>query len=138
MLLATENMEKKYYSIKEVSEMMNLPASTLRFWEKSIPMLSPGKTNGGRRSYEQKDIDLLNEIKYLIDEKHLTLAGVNERLASSKKTTDEKRLKAIQTLESIRAELMAICRELNGREALADELIIDGDSSISDEEQSNI
>ena len=130
-------MEKKYYSIKEVSEMLNLPASTLRFWEKSIPMLAPGKTNSGRRSYEQKDIDLLNEIKYLIDEKHLTLAGVNERLVSSKKTTDEKRLKAIQTLESIRSELMAIRRELNALEAVANELIIDGDNSAS-EEQSNL
>jgi DNA-binding transcriptional MerR regulator len=130
-------MEKKYYSIKEVSEMLNLPASTLRFWEKSIPMLAPGKTNGGRRSYEQKDIDLLNEIKYLIDEKHLTLAGVNERLVSSKKTTDEKRLKAIQTLESIRGELMAIRRELNALEAVANELIIDGDNFVS-EEQSNL
>lgn len=126
-------MEKKYYSIKEVSEMLNLPASTLRFWEKSIPMLAPGKTNSGRRSYEQKDIDLLNEIKYLIDEKHLTLAGVNERLVSSKKTTDEKRLKAIQTLESIRSELMAIRRELNALEAVANELIIDGDNSASEE-----
>jgi DNA-binding transcriptional MerR regulator len=100
-------------------------------------MLAPGKTNGGRRSYEQKDIDLLNEIKYLIDEKHLTLAGVNERLVSSKKTTDEKRLKAIQTLESIRSELMAIRRELNALEAVANELIIDGDNSAS-EEQSNL
>jgi hypothetical protein len=56
---------------------------------------------------------------------------------SSKKTTDEKRLKAIQTLESIRSELMAIRRELNALEAVANELIIDGDNSAS-EEKSNL
>ena len=40
-------MEKKYHSIKEVSEMLNLPQSTLRFWEKEIDILEPNKSKGG-------------------------------------------------------------------------------------------
>ena len=115
-------MEKKYHSIKEVSEMLNLPQSTLRFWE--IDILEPNKSKGGTRRYIQKDIDLLQQIKFLIEEQHLTLAGVNERL-SNHREVDEKRIKVIETLESVRKELMAIRLELNGHEALASETIVD-------------
>ena len=55
-------MEKKYYSIREVAEKIGEPQSTLRFWEKEIPLLNPGKSAGGTRRYVQKDIDLLKEI----------------------------------------------------------------------------
>lgn len=115
---------KKYYSIREVANELKLPQSTLRFWEKEIPLLNPNKSAGGTRRYIQKDIDLLLQIKFLIEDQHLTLAGVNERLANHR-DVDEKRLKVIQTLKSVRKELMAIRLELNGHEALAEEVIID-------------
>ena len=117
-------MEKKYYSIREVSEKIGEPQSTLRFWEKEINLLNPGKSPGGTRRYVQSDIDLLLQIKFLIDEQHLTLDGVNERLTKHR-STDEKRMKIIQTLKSVRKELMAIRKELNVHEALAEEVIID-------------
>ena len=117
-------MEKKYFSIKEVSEKLNLPASTLRFWEKEIDALCPQKSAGGVRRYVQKDIELLMQIKFLIEEQHLTLVGVNERLTKYREV-DERRMKVIHNLQSIKKELQAIRRELNFHEALADELIID-------------
>ncbi len=125
-------MEKKYYSIREVAEKIGEPQSTLRFWEKEINILNPGKSAGGTRRYVQKDIDLLQQIKFLIEEQHLTLDGVNERL-SKHRNEDEKRMKIIQTLKSVRKELMAIRKELNQHEALASELIID--ENIKDENE---
>ncbi len=116
--------DKKYYSIREVADELKIPKSTLRFWENEIPYLKPGKSAGGTRRYVQKDIDLLKQIKFLIEDQHLTLAGVNERLANHR-DVDEKRLKVIQTLKSVRKELMNIRLELNGHEALAEEVIID-------------
>ena len=116
--------DKKYYSIREVADELKVPQSTLRFWEKEIPSLKPGKSAGGTRRYVQKDIDLLKQIKFLIEDQHLTLAGVNERLANHR-NIDERRMKVIQTLKSVRKELMAIRLELNGHEALAEEVIID-------------
>ena len=116
--------EKKYYSIKEVSETLNLPQSTLRFWEKEIDILKPNKSKGGTRRYIQKDIDLLQQIKFLVEKQHLTLAGVNERL-SNHREVDEKRIKVIETLKTVRKELMAIRLELNEHEALASETIVD-------------
>ena len=121
-------MEKKYYSIREVADKLKVPQSTLRFWEKEIHILQPGKSAGGTRRYVQKDIDLLKQIKFLIEDQHLTLAGVNERLASHR-DIDEKRMKVIEKLKEVRKELQAIRLELNAREAFAEELIVDDNSN---------
>ena len=95
-------MHEEFYMLdKEVANELKLPQSTLRFWEKEIPLLNPNKSAGGTRRYIQKDIDLLRQIKFLIEDQHLTLAGVNERLANHR-NVDEKRLKVIQTLKSVR------------------------------------
>ena len=118
-------MEKIYYSIREVADKLKVPQSTLRFWEKEIPLLNPAKSAGGTRRYVQKDIDLLQQIKFLIEDQHLTLAGVNDRLSSSRRNADEKRMRVIQKLESVRNELLAIRYELNYHEALAEEVIVE-------------
>lgn len=126
-------MEKKYYSIREVAEKIGEPQSTLRFWEKEIPLLNPGKSAGGTRRYVQKDIELLQQIKFLIDEQHLTLEGVKERLLNHSEE-DERRIKVIQKLQNVRKELLAIRLELNGHEAFDTEFVIDED----DKEDSEI
>ena len=43
-------MEKVYYKISEVSEMLDVPLSKLRYWEKVIPQLAPHKKEEGRVS----------------------------------------------------------------------------------------
>ena len=128
-------MEKKYYSIREVAEKIGEPQSTLRFWEKEIPLLNPGKSAGGTRRYVQKDIELLRQIKFLIDEQHLTLEGVKERLLNHSEE-DERRIKVIQKLQNVRKELLAIRLELNGHEAFDTEFVIDEDDK-EDSEISN-
>jgi DNA-binding transcriptional MerR regulator len=119
-------MEKKYFSIKEVSQMLDLPASTLRFWEKEISMLSPQKSRGGVRRYVHNDIELLKTIKSLIEIQHLTLIGVNERLEQNSSLEDRRR-KVIARLISIKKELQAIRRELNLHEAFETEFFIEED-----------
>ena len=125
-------MDKKYYSIREVADQLKVPQSTLRFWEKEINLLEPTKSAGGTRRYVQKDIDLLKQIKFLIEDQHLTLAGVNERL-SNHREEDEKRMKIIQHLKSVRKELLAIRLELNGREAFEEEFIVDDNLNTENE-----
>jgi hypothetical protein len=71
------------------------------------------------------DIELLKTIKSLIEIQHLTLIGVNERLEQNSSLEDRRR-KVIDRLISIKKELQAIRLELNCHEALAEEIIIDG------------
>jgi DNA-binding transcriptional MerR regulator len=58
-------LSKKYYTIGEVSELMDLPSHVLRFWEKSFPAIKPQKARG-RRYYKIDDIDRLNLIKKML------------------------------------------------------------------------
>lgn len=117
-------MEKIYYTISEVAERFHLEQSTLRFWETQFRQLRPHRSSKDTRRYTQADIDLVATIIYLKDECHLTLDGVRSRLDSTY-DADKKKAKVIERLRSIRSELVAIRRELNDREALASDTIID-------------
>ena len=55
MALNTNKVLKKYYSIKEVSEMLEIPESTLRYWEKEFKEISPKKNAKGVRHYTTDD-----------------------------------------------------------------------------------
>ena len=46
-----DSIDKRFYKIKEVSELLDLPASTLRFWETQFTILKPRRNDGGTRFY---------------------------------------------------------------------------------------
>lgn len=72
--------DKLFYSIAEVSKILQLPYSTLRYWEKEFKSLKPYKNKRGVRFYKWKDIDLLKKIVYLTKEKQYTLDGAKKAL----------------------------------------------------------
>ena len=59
-------IKKLYYSIGEVSKMVDLKSYVLRYWETEFKQLSPAKNRAGNRTYRQKDIDLIFKIKDLL------------------------------------------------------------------------
>jgi len=72
---------KKYYKIGEVSKMLNVPASTLRFWETEFKQLKPMKSKKGDRIYSLKDIALLKEIYVLTREKGIKIAKASKKVS---------------------------------------------------------
>src|SRR3954469_25224860 len=78
-----EQTEKLFYSISEVSEMFDLNASTLRFWEKEFDVLKPTKNKKGNRLFTQKDIDHIAQIVDLVKQKGFTIQGAKEQLKKS-------------------------------------------------------
>lgn len=74
--------EKEFYSIKEVAEMLGIPAYVLRYWEKEFPMLKPHRNRLGRRFYSRKDIDIARMIKVILYEQGYTIAGAKKKLAT--------------------------------------------------------
>lgn len=50
---------KKYYSIRKLSEMIDVSAQTLRNWEKSGKLIPDYKTSSGYRYYSQEQIDAI-------------------------------------------------------------------------------
>ena len=68
-------VKKLYYSIGEVSEMTNLKSYVLRYWETEFSQLKPPKNRAGNRTYRQKDIEVILNIKDLLYKKKFTIDG---------------------------------------------------------------
>lgn len=76
---------KLYYSISEVSELTQLEATVLRFWQREFGQLRPKKNRAGNRMYREKDIQLIMEIKRLTREEGYTLDGAKKRIQEAGK-----------------------------------------------------
>ena len=61
------------FTTGETEEIVGLPASTLRFWEKEVPFLAPRKDVFGRRAYSILDICLVARLKHLALDRSLGL-----------------------------------------------------------------
>jgi UDP-N-acetylglucosamine 4,6-dehydratase len=62
------------HRIQKVSDKLEVPRSTIRYWEKEFPQLvNPKRTNGGQRRYSEQDISNLQKIKNLLHHKNRTI-----------------------------------------------------------------
>lgn len=72
--------EKRYYKIGEVSAMLDIPVSTLRFWENTFEQLDPFRTPGGTRKYRPEDVEMCKLIKHLLRDKGYSLEYAKKAL----------------------------------------------------------
>ena len=79
-----KQIKKLYYSIGEVSKIMELKAYVLRYWETEFKQLKPPKNRAGNRTYRQSDIDLILHIKDLLYTEKFTIEGARNQLATEK------------------------------------------------------
>jgi len=93
-----KQIKKLYYSIGEVSKMMELKAYVLRYWETEFKELKPPKNRAGNRTYRQSDIDLILYIKDLLYTKNFTIEGARHQLATEK---DGKKEGVVAPVESV-------------------------------------
>ena len=111
-----KQIKKLYYSIGEVSKMMDLKAYVLRYWETEFKQLKPPKNRAGNRTYRQSDIDLILYIKDLLYTKKFTIEGARHQLAMEKDDKKEgvtKRVESVQQATPARKEtLLKIKQEL--------------------------
>ena len=92
---------KLYYSISEVSKILGVNPSLIRFWEKEFEILKPHKSKKGNRQFTLSDIDLLKLIYYLTKEKGFTLGGAKEQIKNNQKI-NEKNMKILESLRKVR------------------------------------
>ena len=52
-----KKIEKYYYSIGEVAEMLGVNTSLIRFWEKNFNVIKPHKKKKGNRYLTKNDIE---------------------------------------------------------------------------------
>ena len=83
-------IEKLYYSIGEVAKILDVPVSTVRFWENEFDILKPMKNKKGNRMFTPDDIRNLKIIHHLLKEEGMTIPGVRKRLSDKREETDYK------------------------------------------------
>lgn len=102
-----KKVEKLYYSIGEVSKMLDVPVSTVRFWENEFDILKPAKNKKGNRMFTQSDLKNLKIIYHLVKEMGMTLSGARKRLSEKGEETDYK-FEISASLQNIRNILLDI------------------------------
>lgn len=77
--------DRLYFRIGDVSELLQVPAYVLRFWETEFPQLKPAKSSTGQRMYRRREVELAVRIKSLLYSEGFTIAGAREKLKSESK-----------------------------------------------------
>jgi len=105
------DINKMYYTMGEVTEMFNVNASQIRFYEKEFDILQPKKNKKGNRLFTPEDIENLKIIFNLVDEKGFTLKGAKDYLKNNKTGVRENQ-KIIDSLEKLKGFLVNLADEL--------------------------
>ena len=84
--------DNAYKSIGEVAKILNLinkkkgtlNTHTIRYWESEFKQIKPKILNGNRRYYNNKTIEVLKKVKYLLKDQGMTIIGVKKVLNSGR------------------------------------------------------
>jgi DNA-binding transcriptional MerR regulator len=113
--MARAAAEEKLYKIGEVCKLADLQPYVLRYWETEFPSLAPGKSGGGQRLYNRREVDIILRIKELLYTEGFTIAGAKKKLEielaepmAPVSEPAEGRAEARPTLNHVKQELRAI------------------------------
>lgn len=111
-------IEKKYFSITEISDQLGLTASQLRYWEKEFAQLKPRTNARGKRFYNAADIEVIEQIRWLVKDQGYTIEGARKAMRKRKEvaammavettTPSLNRDELLQRLQDIRQKLLRI------------------------------
>ena len=112
--------DSAYKSIGEVAKILKLKSNdkgvlsthVIRFWETQFKQIKPKIFNSNRRYYDEKTINLLKKVKFLLKEQGMTINGVRKILNSEDSLKlDEIADKSIRA-ENLKNKLLKISNKL--------------------------
>lgn len=105
-------MEKYFYTVGEVAEMIGESTSLVRFWANEFPkFIRPQRNAKGNRLFTKEDVDVFRQLHVLIKVEGMTLEGAAKRLKEQKNGAASK-ARILDTLKGIRAQLMEIRQDM--------------------------
>ncbi len=109
--MMNDKLSKKFYKIGDVAEILSIPTSTLRFWEKEFTVINPKRNAKNIRVYTIKDIETIRMIYYLVKEKGLKLDAAQ---AMVKRNRDgiSKQFEVVERLKAMREKLVQLDKAL--------------------------
>ena len=83
-----DKSDSAYKTIGEVAKILQLKSKkkgalsthTIRFWETQFKQIKPKILNANRRYYDERTINLLKKVKFLLKDKGMTINGVKKIL----------------------------------------------------------
>jgi len=99
-----KEIEKKYFTIGEVAEELNVATSLIRFWEGEFDIIRPKKNRKGNRQFTKEDIKNVKLIYYLVKEKGYTLQGAREFIKNDVEAASNK-IELIESLKNVKSFL---------------------------------
>ena len=115
-----DKSDSAYKTIGEVAKILNLKSNdkgalsthVIRFWETQFKQIKPKILNSNRRYYDEKTINLLKKVKFLLKDQGMTIKGVKKILNNEDSLKlDEIADKSIRT-ENLRNKLLKISNKL--------------------------
>ena len=112
--------DSAYKTIGEVAKLLNfksnekgvLPTHVIRFWETQFKQIKPKILNSNRRYYDEKTINLLKKVKFLLKDQGMTINGVKKILDNQDSLKlDEIADKSIRT-KNLKNKLVNISNKL--------------------------
>ena len=111
-------MAKLLYSMGEVTEMFDVNASLIRYWESKFDCIKPHKNKKGNRMFTPSDVENLKLIYHLVKEKGMTLEGANKTM-KRRGGSVKRDVSILDRLHNIRAMLVEV-RESLGETSAAE------------------
>ena len=102
---------KLYYTMGEVTQMFDVNASQIRYYEREFEILQPKKNKKGNRLFSPDDVENLRIIFSLEKDKGYTLQGAKDHLRSNKDEEKENQ-KVIDSLERLKHFLLEVKEKL--------------------------
>ena len=115
-----DKSDSAYKTIGEVVKILNLksnnkgvlPTHVIRFWETQFKQIKPKILNSNRRYYDEKTINLIKKVKFLLKDQGMTINGVKKILNNEDSLKlDEIADKSIRT-ENLKKKLLEISKKL--------------------------
>lgn len=108
-----EDLEKKFYKINQVAEIVGIQPSTLRYWETQFSnVLKPKRSEKGTRYYTAADIDKVRMINFLVRKRGIRIEKAQEMIRHNHSGVT-KRYEAMERLKSVRDQLAALLASID-------------------------
>jgi DNA-binding transcriptional MerR regulator len=106
-----KEIEKRYYTIGEVADDLDVATSLIRFWESEFDIIKPKKNRKGNRQFTKDDVKNVKLIYHLVKEKGYTLNGAREFVKSDVNAAVSK-MDTLDSLKNIKSFLIQLKQEL--------------------------
>ena len=73
-----DKLDKRFYKIGDVAEILHIPESTLRYWEKQFTIINPRRNAKNTRLYTPADIEVIRKNRDGIDKRYEVVTRLKE------------------------------------------------------------